>query len=275
MSEKPLIISSKSSLFQFRDLKAYKELFWMLAWRDFKVRYAQTTVGILWAFIQPILTIAILHVVFGKFVKVDTGNTPHMVFTACGMMAWTYFSFVMTNAGSSIISAQSMVKKIYFPRIIIPLSKALVGLIDMAITATILAGLMIYNQVSVSSNIVYLPLFLALLMITSLSIGILFSALSIRFRDIQYLIPFVVQLGLYITPTAYPSSVALNSLPQWATIIYYLNPMAGIVEGFRWSILGLAPPSIYSLISFAMIAILFAFSLYFFKKIDSKIADLV
>ncbi|MEQ9187028.1 MAG: ABC transporter permease [Cryomorphaceae bacterium] len=275
MPSKSYVITKDQSLFSFKELTAYKELFWMLAWRDFKIRYAQTFVGLLWAFIQPSMTILILYVVFGRFANVQTGIIPHIVYSTCGVMAWTYFSYVMTNAGNSIISAQAMVKKIYFPRIIIPLSKAVVGFIDMGITALILAVLMIVFEVPLSGNVVYLPLFVLASIVAALSVGILLSALTIRYRDFQYVIPFAVQLGLYITPTAYPAEFAINRLPEWAAILYFLNPMAGIVEGYRWAILGTELPHLMSLWSVASMLIILVVALFYFKRIDGKIADYV
>ena len=247
----------------------------MLAWRDFRVRYAQTVVGLAWAFLQPALTLLILYVVFGRFANVDSAGLPHIVYTSCGLLAWSYFAYVMQNSGSSIIMAQAMVKKIYFPRIIIPLSKAVVGLIDFFVSAMLLALLMIIFGVTLSSNVFYLPVFLILNVFASLGIGIWVSSLSIRFRDFQYVVPFMVQLGLYITPTAYPAEFAISRLPEWASFLYFLNPMAGIVEGFRWCILGTQPPTSMSLISFGMVVVLFITSILYFRSIDGKIADMV
>ena len=273
--QKPEIINSERSLISLAELNRYRELFWMLAWRDFRVRYAQTMMGVLWAFFQPALTIIILYVVFGRFAQVETGSIPHIVYTACGTLAWTYFAYVMQNSGNSIIVAQAMVRKIYFPRIIIPLSKAVVGLIDFAINALILTVLIIVFQVPVSSNIIFLPIFLLLAILSALGMGIWLSGLTIRFRDFQYVVPFMVQLGLYITPTAYPSEFAISRLPEWGSFLYFLNPMAGIVEGFRWSILGTDPPVMMSMISFAATIVLFITSLFYFRSIDGKIADIV
>jgi lipopolysaccharide transport system permease protein len=275
MSSRTTIISKHKSLFTFGELVAYRELFWMLAWRDFKIRYAQTFVGLLWAVIQPLMTILILYVVFGRFANVDTGPIPHIVYSTCGVMAWTYFAYVMTNAGNSIISAQAMVKKIYFPRIIIPLSKAVVGFIDLGITALILIALMFYFDVPLSGNVIYFPVFLVCAIISALAVGVLLSALTIRYRDFQYVIPFAVQLGLYITPTAYPAEFAISRLPEWATVLYFLNPMAGIVEGFRWSILGTPLPHTMSLLSIASMVILLIAAVLYFKRVDGKIADYV
>lgn len=247
----------------------------MLAWRDFKIRYAQTLLGFLWAFIQPAATILILYVVFGRFAQVETGQIHHIVFTAVGLLPWTYFSYVMQNSGNSIIAAQAMVKKVYFPRIIIPVSKALVGLIDFGINALIVVFLMLFLGQGLSQNVWALPFFVLIGIVVSLGIGIWLSALTIRFRDFQYVVPFMVQLGLYITPTAYPSEFALKQLPEWAAYIYFMNPMVGIVEGFRWSILDCPAPDGLNFLSFGAAALIFISSLFYFKRIDGKIADIV
>lgn len=272
---KLIIDANKKSIFpNIRELIRYKDLFWTLAWRDFKVRYAQTTIGLLWAILQPVVTIGILSLVFGRFVGVDT-TVPHLLFTVTGMSIWTYFSFVLSNSGSSIIAAQGMVKKIYFPRLIIPLSKALVGLIDLAIVLVILIFLMFYYQVSPSKNIWAAPFFIVLSMIASLGAGIWLSALTVRFRDFQHILPFIVQIGLYVTPIAYPASFAMDSLPAWAARLYYLNPMAGIIQGFRWSLFGGESPSGVFWLSVVMVFVLFISSLFYFRKVEDEMADYV
>jgi len=182
---------------------------------------------------------------------------------------------VMQNSGNSIIAAQAMVKKVYFPRIIIPVSKALVGLIDFGINALIVIFLMLFLQQELSVNVWALPFFIIIGVLVSLGVGIWLSALTIRFRDFQYVVPFMVQIGLYLTPTAYPSEFAIKQLPEWASYLYFLNPMVGIVEGFRWSILDCQAPHNLSYISFTVAFLLFVSSLYYFKKIDGKIADIV
>ena len=276
MSENIKVIdASKSSLFpDLKELRAYKDLFWTLAWRDFRVRYAQTTLGLLWALLQPLITLAILSLVFGKFVGVKT-EVPSLVFTMTGMTLWTYFSFVLTNSGNSIIANQGMVKKIYFPRIIIPLSKAAVGLIDLVIAFGILCALLIYYGVGLSGNVIFAPIFIVIAMIAALSVGIWLSALTVRFRDFQHIVPFIVQLGLYITPIAYPAKFASQHLPEWALTIYYLNPMTGVIQGFRWALFGGDFPGVLSLISFGGIILLFISGLIYFRKVESKMADFV
>jgi len=272
---KLIIDSTKRNIFpNFRELYRYKDLFLTLSWRDFRVRYAQTSIGLLWAILQPLVTLLILSLVFGKFVGVKT-EVPHLLFTVAGMSIWTYFSYVMTNSGNSIISSQDMVKKIYFPRLIIPLSKAVVGFIDFGISLLILIGLMVFYQVMPSSNIWMAPVFIFVGVIAALGVGIWLSALSVRFRDFQYVVPFMVQIGLYITPIAYPAEFATQQLPSWAAKIYFLNPMAGVVQGFRWSLFGGEAPGNLMWISVAMILIIFITGLFYFSKVEKSMADYV
>ena len=272
-----IVVDANKSTFSLnlKELFSYRDLFLILAYRDLRVRYSQTFLGLTWAVLQPLFTLGIFTLVFGRFVKVDTGDVPYPVFALCGMVAWTYFSFVMNQSGNSIIGAQEMVKKIYFPRLVIPLSKAMVGLVDFLIALILLIGLIFYYRVPVSPNIFLLPFFLLLTIISSLAVGVWLSALSIRFRDFQHVTPFLVQVGLYATPIAYPGEVVIHSLSKFGIFLFYLNPMAGIVEGFRWSILGQGSLHVMSFISFGMVVILFVTGLFYFKKVERTMADIV
>lgn len=272
--KKPSIIieSKKYSLnIDFKELFQYKDLFYIMAYRDLRVRYAQTFLGLLWAIIQPLITLLIFTLIFGRAIKVPTGDYPYSVFALCGMSAWFYFAFVMGQSGNSIIVGQELVKKIYFPRIILPLSKAVTGIVDFVVTLLFLFVFMIYFGITPTSNIVFLPLFIVLLLLTSLGVGILLSSLTIRYRDFQHIVPFLVQLGLYVTPIAYSSSL----IPEKYHLFYYLNPMAGIVEGFRWSILNIDKPNEYAFLSYGVGIVIFVISLIYFKKIERIMADIV
>ncbi|MDX2359889.1 MAG: ABC transporter permease [Crocinitomicaceae bacterium] len=272
---KTVIDANKKRIFpDFKELFRYKDLFYTLAWRDFKVRYAQTTIGLLWAIIQPVVTLLILSLVFGRFVGVET-EIPHILFTVVGTSIWGYFAYVMTNSGNSIISNQGMVKKIYFPRLIIPLSKAVVGFIDFAISLLIMIALMIYFGIGPSSNVILAPVFILMGIIAALSVGIWLSALSVRYRDFQHIVPFLVQIGLYLTPIAYPAEFATQHLPKWAATVYFLNPMAGVVQGFRWSLFGGTAPGNLIWVSAIMILVLFISGLMYFTKVEDKMADFV
>ncbi|MES2799102.1 MAG: ABC transporter permease [Bacteroidota bacterium] len=273
-SRKVIRADQRSIIPDFRELYRYKDLFYTLSWRDFKVRYAQTSIGLLWAIVQPALTILILYLVFGLFVGVKT-EVPHLLYTVSGMSVWSYFSYVLTNSGNSIIANQGMIKKIYFPRLIIPLSKALIGFVDFGITLVILIILMIYYGIVPSANIWLAPIFLLIGVLAALGMGIWMSALTVRFRDFQHVLPFIVQIGLYITPVAYPAEFAVQRLPSWAAGIYYLNPMAGVIQGFRWTLFGGNPPDLYSLISFGMVLLIFITSLLYFRKVEDEMADFV
>lgn len=254
-----------------RELWEYRELLLMLALRDFKVRYAQTAIGILWAFIQPLTTLAIFVFIFGKAIKIETGNIPYPVFAIIGITAWNFFGTVMSQAGNSIIGAQAIISKIYFPRLIFPLSKTLVGSIDLGINLLFSFIIILIYDVNLTSNIIFLPLFMLLLFLFSSSIGILLSGFTIRFRDIQYVIPFLVQVGLYISPVAYPANIVSDKMLN----LYYLNPMAGIIEGFRWAIIG-GPINFYA-VAISIIFTIFSLflGLFYFQKAQNVVADIV
>lgn len=272
MANHIVIDSSKKGInLNIRELIAYKDLLFTLAYRDFKVRYAQTVLGFLWAFIQPAATLTIFTLVFGKVAKVNTGDIPYPLFALCGMVAWNYFSNVMGGAGSSIIGAQGMVKKIYFPRLVIPLSKAVTALVDLGIVGIFLIGVMFYYGIYPTATIIYFPLFLSLAILSGLTAGIWLSALTVRYRDFQHLIPFAVQFGMYATPIAYPASLVPEHLQFW----YFINPMAGVVEGFRWTLLGGEMPGVLTFLSASIVIVLFVLGLFYFRKVEKVMADIV
>ena len=189
-----IIESNNKQIFSLKEVIQYKDLLYTLAWREFRIRYAQTFLGFLWVLIQPLATLAIFFVIFGKAIKVDTGDIPYPVFALTGITAWSFFSFVAATSGRSLITESAMIKKIYFPRLIIPLSKAFVGLIDFFVGFVLLILSMIYFHVTPSSNLIWLPVFVFFLFLISLGAGIWISALSIRFRDVQHIIPFLIQI---------------------------------------------------------------------------------
>jgi lipopolysaccharide transport system permease protein len=267
-----LIIEAKKSRLSLNiaELIEYRELLGMMAYRDVKIRYAQSVLGILWVLIQPIVTLVIFSLVFGRAIKVQTGDIPYPLFALAGMCLWGYFSNVMSQAGNSIIGAQGMVKKIYFPRLIIPLSKSIASLVDFGVTVLFLLGMMIYYQFAPSSNILWSIVAFLMTLVASTGIGLWLSAMTIRFRDLLYVLPFLVQIGLYATPVAYPTSLVP---PEYLTL-YYLNPMAGIVDFFRWSVFG-TPLNAEIWISFVVSLILFISGLYYFRSVESVIADIV
>ena len=269
---KTVIDSNKKSFeIGFSELLEYKGLLWMLAWRDIKVRYTQTYLGVIWAILTPIITLVILHFVFSKIAKVDTGEVPHILFTIAGISAWTYFSRLLSESGNAFISSQNMIQKIYFPKLVIPLSKAIVGLVDLAFTLLCLVALMFYYRVLPGHEIVVLPMFLFFAILAGIAIGLWVSALTIRYRDLRFLIPFLLRVGMFITPIAYPVSM----VPEKFRLLYYVNPMAGVIEGFRWSILGTEMYWTGVYISFGVIILLFITALIYFKSVESIMADII
>ncbi|MCU0318674.1 MAG: ABC transporter permease [Flavobacteriales bacterium] len=258
-----------------RELFAYRDLFLTLTYRDIRVRYAQTMLGLTWALLQPVATLVVLGLVFGRVMRVDTQGVPYALFAVVGIAVWTYFSFVLKESGGSIIGAQDVVRKIYFPRLIIPLNKATVGLVDLFVALVLMAFLFIHYRVVPTSHALYALLFLGGVMVSALGVGIWISALTIRFRDLQHVVPFLVQFGLFATPVAYPASVAVNTLPEYLQYFYFLNPMAGLIEGFRWSLLGVGEWNGLCTLSVLSGLFLFVTGLFYFRSVERTIADLV
>lgn len=273
MSKNYTYIDSSRPFFKLnlRELYRYKELLWSLALRDIKVKYAQTFIGFLWAVINPLLILVILHFVFGKVAKVETNGIPHILFTMTGIVSWTYFSVLVSESGNSIITNQNMIKKIYFPRLAIPLSKAVSGLIDFAISFLILLIIMVIYGYTPSGNIIFAPLFLLLIMLFGLAGGIWISALTVRFRDFKFITPFLLQLGLYISPIAY--SVA--SVPEQYQTLYKLNPLVGIIEGFRWSLFSGMEMNNYIIYSIVFVVLFLLSGLFYFKRVEYIMADIL
>lgn len=256
---------------KFHELWQYRELLWMLAYRDFRVKYAQAFLGFSWALINPIINLALLSFVFHRVAQVETGEMPPLLFTLLGLAGWSYFAEVFSTAGDSIIGAQQMVKKIYFPRLIIPLSKAITALIDLGIVLLLLLLLLLYYGIAPSVNLLFFPLFLLLAMMAGLTGGLWLSALTIRFRDFKYISPLFLRIGIFITPIAYPASAVPEAYRFW----YFLNPLAGITEGFRWSLAGGAPLPVPAFIGFVGMGVLFLGGLLYFSRVEEVIADVL
>lgn len=270
-----LIIEPKKKIFSLnlREVWQYRELLWTLTYRDFRTKYAQTAIGFVWALINPIFSIIILTFVFGTVAKVGTGdsNVPHVLYTTVGMCGWTYFAAVFGEAGGSIIGAQGMVKKIYFPRLIIPLSKAITAFIDLAVVFLCITILMLYYNVVPSNNIIYLPFFVLMAIMAGLTGGIWMSAMTVRFRDFVHITPMLLRIGMYATPIAFPAS----AVPDKYQLFFYMNPIAGVVEGIRWCILGGTSPGQYVYISFVIVLLLFIAGIFYFNKVQRKMADIL
>jgi len=257
------------------ELFAYRDLLITLTYRDLRVRYAQTTLGLVWAIVQPLMTLVVLTLIFGRAVQVETAGIPYPLFAITGISAWTYFAFVLKESGGSLIASQEMVRKIYFPRLIIPLSKASVGLVDLVVALLIMAVLFAYYGIAPQGRAVLVLLYLLGIMASALGIGIWVSALTIRFRDLQHVVPFVVQFGLFVTPVAYSAETVTKNLPKWAETAYFINPMAGLIEGYRWALLGVGDPGGLCWVSFVSSLCIFITAFIYFRRMERSVADLI
>ncbi len=250
----------------------YRELLYFLVWRDVKVRYKQTLLGVSWVVLQPILTTLIFTVIFGNLAKMPSENLPYAVFALAGIVPWNFFSGAVTRGGGSLIGNAGMLTKVYFPRLVMPVASVLAGLIDLAIVLGLLAALMIFFHVTPTLAIVTLPLFLLLALATSLGVSLWLSALNVQYRDVNYLLPFITQFWLYATPVVYPASL----IPDKWRVLYGLNPMAGVVEGFRWALFGTnEAPGPMLAVSVAMVLLLLVSGAYFFRRMEKRFADVV
>ena len=257
---------------QLKELWAYRELLYFLVWRDVKVRYKQTALGVSWAIIQPVFTMVVFSLFFGRLAKMPSDGIPYPLFSYAALVPWTFFSHGLTLASNSLVGSANLIKKVYFPRLAIPIASVTSGVIDFVIAFIVLLGMMLYYGIVPTLNVIWLPLLLLITFITSLAVSLWLSALNVQFRDVRYMIPFLTQLWLFATPIAYPSS--LLSEP-WRTL-YSLNPMVGVVEGFRWALLGTetAPGPILIVSSLAALALLVGGAFYF-RRLEKTFADVV
>ena len=235
MSYELILEPGRSERNYWRDLWSYRELFWVLAQRDISVRYKQTVIGVAWAVLRPLLTMIVFTVVFGRIAKLPSeGAAPYALMVYAGMLAWTFFSTALSEASASLITNANLVSKVYFPRLIIPAATVGVALVDFLVSLAIYFALMIWYRFMPDWHIVFLPVFLLLNVLTSLGIGLWITALNVKFRDFRYIIPFIVQFGLYISPVGFSTAL----VPQKWRLLFALNPMVGVIDGFRWSLLG-------------------------------------
>ncbi|HSL30761.1 MAG TPA: ABC transporter permease [Anaerolineales bacterium] len=257
---------------KFRELWEYRELLYFFAWRDIKVRYRQTIMGALWAIIQPFFTMVIFSLFFGRLANVPSDGVPYPVFSFAALVPWTFFANALAQASNSLVFSANMIKKIYFPRLALPIATVLAGVLDFVLAFVVLLGIMLYYGITPTLNIVWLPFFSLLALLTSLGVSLWLSAMNVQFRDVRYTIPFLTQAWLFITPIAYPSSLLPDS---WRTI-YGLNPMAGVVEGFRWALLGTDSAPDKMIIVSALVAIaLFISGAFYFRRMEQSFADVL
>jgi len=255
-----------------RDLWEYRELLFFLTWRDVKVRYKQTVLGAAWAIIQPFFTMVVFSLFFGKLAKMPSDNIPYPIFSYAALVPWTFFANGLSQSSASLVGSANLIKKVYFPRLVVPISAVISGGVDFVLAFVVLLGMMFYFGIVPTWNVAWLPLLLLLALTTSLGVGLWLTAMNVQFRDVRYAVPFLVQAWMFATPIAYPSSL-LNE--PWRTL-YGINPMAGVIEGFRWALLGTeTTPGPIILVSALMSVGLLVSGAYYFRRMEKTFADVV
>lgn len=258
----------------WRDLWRYRELLYFLAWRDLLVRYKQTLVGVAWSLLRPLLTMLVLTLVFGKIARLEEGSlTPYALLVFCGMLPWQFFATSLSESGSSLITNANLISKIYFPRLVVPASSVVTSFVDFLISAFFLALLMLWYRFMPSANILFLPLFVSLAFMASFGAGLWIAALMVRYRDFRFIVPFAVQFGLYVSPVGFLSS----RVPDEWRLLYAINPMASVIDGFRWCLLGgqhhIYWPGIG--VSLLVIATMLVSGIWYFRKTEKSFADVI
>ena len=261
---------------RLRELWEYRELLYFLIWREVKIRYKQAALGVAWAVLQPVLTMVIFSVVFGRFAGMPSDGLPYPVFAYCALLPWQLFTFALTESSNSVVANQRLITKVYFPRIMMPIAAVGVGLLDFAISFVVLLGLIgfygAFFDIGVGAAVWTVPLWTLLAVMTALGVGFWLSALNVKYRDIRYTVPFLSQLWFFATPVVYPSSI----VPADWRFLFALNPMAGVVDGFRWALLGTArAPEPTVLISIGAVLVLFAGGLFYFRRVERTFADVI
>jgi lipopolysaccharide transport system permease protein len=255
-----------------RELWRFREMLFFFTWRDIKVRYRQTVLGAAWAVLQPVLTMVIFSIIFGVLAKLPSQGVPYPVFTYTALLPWQLFAFALTSSSNSLITNQQLITKVYFPRLIIPISSVLAGLVDFFIAFVVLILMMLYYGIAPTAAVWSLPLFLLLALVSATGVGLWLSALNVEYRDIRYVVPFLTTFWMYATPIAY-SSELIQEKWRW---LFSLNPMTGVVEGFRWALLGKSALDLPSLlVSAAAVGVIFVTGLYYFKRMETGFADVI
>lgn len=275
MSEKPVINEIKASdgwqKIDFRELYAYRDLFFFLVWRDIKVLYAQTILGFTWAIINPLIQIVIFSVIFGRVAKLETDGIPYVLFSTVAVIPWTYMSSAMGESSQSLVAGQNVLGKIYVPRLVFPLTSILAKMVDFSISLLILVGVMIYYKVEPTTNLFLLPVFIIFMMMIPAGIGFWLSSLAIRFRDVKFAMPFIISMLIYSAPILYTAS----SIPESWRFFYSLNPIVGVIEGYRAVLLGLPLPWDYILPGIVSNIVLFVSGAYYFKRMERVVVDVI
>ncbi|MBA3355841.1 MAG: ABC transporter permease [Pyrinomonadaceae bacterium] len=263
--------SSWSSI-GLKELWEYRELLYFLVWRDVKVRYKQTALGAAWAIIQPLMMMVVFSLFFGYLAKVPSDGIPYPIFTFCALLPWQLFAHALTESSNSLVANERLITKVYFPRLVVPIAAVLGGMVDFAVAFAILVVMMLYYGIVPTWALVTLPTFILLAIMTALGVGLWLSALNVQYRDVRYTIGFLIQFWLFATPVAYSSSI----VPERWRLLYGLNPMAGVVEGFRWALLGKSePPGALLAVSVAVVILILVGGLYYFRRMEQEFADVV
>jgi lipopolysaccharide transport system permease protein len=274
VSKQELVIEAGRTEQQYwQDLWRYRELFYFLAWRDILVRYKQTAIGVIWALIRPFLTMVVFTVVFGKIANLPSGGVPYPILVFSAMLPWQFFSTALSECSNSLVANANLISKIYFPRLIVPISAVIVSFVDFMISGMILLALMAWYNYVPNWYILTLPLFIGIAFAASIGAGLWLAALNVEYRDFRYIVPFIVQFGLYISPVGFSSNV----VPEQWRLLYYLNPMVGVIDGFRWAILG-GDAKIYwtgFILSIGLVLFLLVSGIWYFRKTERTFADVI
>jgi lipopolysaccharide transport system permease protein len=274
VSQQVLIIEAgRSERHYWRDLWRYRELFYILAWRDILVRYKQTVIGFAWALIRPFLTMVVFVFVFSKLAKLPSEGAPYPILVFAALLPWQFFSNAFTEAGNSLITNANMISKVYFPRLVVPASAVIVSFVDFLISGIILVGLMLWYGFAPDWRILTLPLFILIAFAAAMGAGLWTAALNVKYRDFRYIIPFVVQFGLYVSPVGFSSTI----VPEQWRLLYSLNPMVGVIDGFRWAILG-GNTQLYwpgFLLSIFLVLVILVTGIIYFRKTEKTFADVI
>jgi lipopolysaccharide transport system permease protein len=268
-----VIEAGRAERHYWKDLWRYRELFYFLAWRDILVRYKQTVIGLAWALIRPFLTMVVFVVLFSKLIKLPSEGVPYPILVFAALLPWQFFSNAFTEAGNSLISNANMISKVYFPRLVVPASAVIVSFVDFLISGIILVGLMLWYGFATDWRIVTLPLFILIAFAVAMGAGLWIAALNVKYRDFRYIIPFVVQFGLYVSPVGFSSTI----VPEQWRLLYSLNPMVGVIDGFRWAILG-GNSQLYwpgFLLSLFLVILILITGIYYFRKTEKSFADII
>ncbi|MBV6471713.1 MAG: hypothetical protein NBKEAIPA_03653 [Nitrospirae bacterium] len=269
-----LIIEPRKGMWQidWREIWAARELFYFIAWRDLKTRYAQTAIGAGWALMQPLMSTAIFTLVFSYLAKMPSEGIPYPLFALAALLPWSLFAKSLERSTLSVVTEGSLIKKVYFPRLIIPIAATFINVVDFAVGLFLLLGLMVWYQVMPSWALIFLPLFVVIALVTALSVSLWLSALNVKYRDVASIVPLLTQVWMFASPVLYPSSLVPDSL----RLLYGLNPMAGVIEGMRWALLGRVPPDWIMIgVSLGVVLLLLAGGLVFFRRVERTFADLI